>query len=309
MFNVSFPGFGWEFQINQEVFSIGSFHIRWYGLIIAAGLILAVIYGCCSAKRFGITSDKLLNCVIVGTITGIVGARLYYVLFRWDYYSQDLASIFAINEGGLAIYGGIIGALIGGLIVAKITKMNIPGLLDVATLGFLIGQGIGRWGNFFNQEAYGTVTDLPWRMMSEGTNMQAVHPCFLYESLWCLLGFVILHFISKTRIRKYYGQIALMYMVWYGFERAIVEGLRTDSLYTPIFNLRVSQIVSVVIFVIGLGFLIINAVRHKSNLQPMPKKKKAFATANGKAIEKSGNEEVDINKSASTIKDKEDDNG
>lgn len=309
MFNVSFPGLGWEFQINQEVFSFNNFHIRWYGLIIAVGLVLAVIYGCCSAKRFGITSDKLLNCVIVGTITGIIGARLYYVFFRWDYYSQNLGSIFAINEGGLAIYGGIIGALIGGLIVAKITKMNIPGLLDVAALGFLIGQGIGRWGNFFNQEAYGTVTDLPWRMVSEGTNMQAVHPCFLYESLWCLLGFVILHFISKTKIRKYYGQIALMYMVWYGFERAIVEGLRTDSLYTPILNLRVSQLVSVVIFVIGLGFLIINAVRHKSNLQSVNEKKKAFAAADIKTVEKNEDMSADIDNSAFDVKDKEKNNG
>lgn len=267
MFHVTFPGLGISLDISQIAFSIGGISVYWYGLIIAIGLCLAVLYGCISAKRFGITADKLLNCVIVGTITGIIGARLYYVFFKWDYYSQDLMSIFAINQGGLAIYGGLIGALIGGLIVAKITKMNIPALLDVAALGFLIGQGIGRWGNFFNQEAFGTVTDLPWGMMSEGTNMQTVHPCFLYESVWCLLGFVLLHFLSKTRFRKYYGQMFLCYLVWYGFERMIVEGLRTDSLYTPVLGLRVSQVVSAVIMVLGIIFLIINAVKKKNNLK------------------------------------------
>ena len=224
MFNVSFPGFGWEFTVSPVAFSIGGLTVRWYGLIIAIGLCLAVAYGCKVAKRFDITADKLLNCVIVGTITGIIGARLYYVLFSWDMYKDDLMGIFRINEGGLAIYGGIIGALIGGLIVAKITKMNIAGLLDVAALGFLIGQGIGRWGNFFNQEAYGTATDLPWRMVSEGTNMVGVHPCFLYESIWCLLGFVLLHFFSKSKFRKYYGQVGLIYLVWYGFERMFEIG-------------------------------------------------------------------------------------
>lgn len=266
MFHVSFPGLGLNFDISQTAFTIGPVQIRWYGLIIAIGLCLAVIYACATAKRHNVTADKVLNCVIVGVITGIIGARLYYVAFEWEYYSQNLSSILAINEGGLAIYGGIIGALIGGLIVAKITKMNIAGLLDIAALGFLLGQGIGRWGNFFNQEAYGTVTNLPWGMMSEGTNMETVHPCFLYESIWCLLGFVLLHFFSKGKHRKYYGQIGLLYMVWYGFERMIVEGLRTDSLYTPLFNLRVSQVLSLVILIVGLIFLIYYKVKHKQNI-------------------------------------------
>lgn len=275
MFNVSFPGFGWEFTVSPFAFSIGGLTVRWYGLIIAIGLCLAVAYGCKVAKRFDITADKLLNCVIVGTITGIIGARLYYVLFSWDMYKDDLMGIFRINEGGLAIYGGIIGALIGGLIVAKITKMNIAGLLDVAALGFLIGQGIGRWGNFFNQEAYGTATDLPWRMVSEGTNMVGVHPCFLYESIWCLLGFVLLHFFSKSKFRKYYGQVGLIYLVWYGFERMFVEGLRTDSLYTPILGLRVSQVLSFVLFGAGIIALIILAYKKKSNIKAIAEENKA----------------------------------
>lgn len=263
VYNVSFPGLGLQFEVNPVALQLGGLTIRWYGVLIALGLVLALIYAMNVCKRrYGVSQDKLLDCVLVGIITAIIGARLYYVAFKWDVYSQDPMSIFYINSGGLAIYGGLIGALIGGLIVAKIVKVNIPALLDIACLGFLIGQGIGRWGNFMNQEAFGTPTGLPWGMVSENTGNIAVHPAFLYESLWCLLGFVLLHFFSK-RFRKYDGQIFLLYMVWYGFERMIVEGLRTDSLYTPFFNLRVSQIVSLVIMVAGIVFLIINQVKRR----------------------------------------------
>lgn len=268
MYNVSFPGIGInDLPINPVVFSANGITIRWYGVLIAFGLVLAVVYAMVvSKKRYGIDPDKLINCVIVGLITAIIGARLYYVAFRWDYYSQNPMDIFSINEGGLAIYGGLLGALAGGLIVAKLSHMNIPALLDLAVLGFLIGQGIGRWGNFTNQEAFGTPTDLPWGMISENTGGVAVHPCFLYESLWCLLGFVLLHFFSKY-YRKYDGQVFLMYLVWYGFERMIVEGLRTDSLMTPIFNLRVSQILSAALVIVGLVFLIINFIKKKDTIE------------------------------------------
>ncbi|MCQ4021495.1 MULTISPECIES: prolipoprotein diacylglyceryl transferase [unclassified Ruminococcus] len=267
MYNVSFPDLGINnLPINKVAFTIGDREIYWYGVIIAAGLVLAVIYAMTVCKkRFGIDPDKLLNCTIVGLITAIIGARLYYVAFEWETYSKDPMKIFSINEGGLAIYGGLIGALIGGLIVAKICRLNIPAVLDVAVLGFLIGQGIGRWGNFMNQEAFGTPTDLPWGMVSENTGGVAVHPCFLYESLWCLLGFVLLHFFSKY-FRKYDGQIFLMYLVWYGVERMVVEGLRTDSLMTPIFNLRVSQVLSAALVIVGLVFLIINFVHKKDTI-------------------------------------------
>lgn len=266
VYHVTFPGLGLYFEINPVALQIGSLTIRWYGVLIATGLVLALIYAMVVCKRrYGVTQDKLLDCVLVGIITAVIGARLYFVAFKWDEYSKDLLSIFRINEGGLAIYGGLIGALVGGLIVAKIVKVNIPALLDIACLGFLIGQGIGRWGNFMNQEAFGTPTGLPWGMVSENTGNIAVHPCFLYESLWCLLGFVLLHFFSK-KFRKYDGQIFLMYLAWYGFERMIVEGLRTDSLYTPFFGLRVSQILSLVIMVIGLVFLIINHVKKKDTI-------------------------------------------
>lgn len=265
--NVSFPGLGISLEIQRQ-FEIFGLNIYWYGVIIAVGLILAIAYGTFNSKRLGINPDNLLNCVIVGVITGILGARAYYVLFNLDYYASHPGKILAINEGGLAIYGGIIGAVIGGLIVAKISKMNIPALLDVASVGFLIGQGIGRWGNFFNQEAYGSATTLPWGMVSEATNNVTVHPCFLYESLWCLLGVLLLHLFSRSKFRKYNGQMGLLYLVWYGTERAIVEGLRTDSLLIPNTTLRVSQLLSILIAVIGLTLLFIFYKRKYESIIP-----------------------------------------
>ena len=266
-YNVSFPGLGLDFTISPVAFSVGSYPIYWYGIIIASGLLLAVLYAWRSAPRFNVDFNKLVNCILVGIITGIIGARLYFCFFQWDYYSRNPIEILYINNGGLAIYGGIIGALAGGLTVAKIQKMKILPILDIAMMGFLLGQGIGRWGNFTNQEAFGTPTNLPWRMVSEGTNMVGVHPCFLYESLWCLLGFVLLHFYGKYK-QRYSGQIFFSYLVWYGFERMFVEGLRTDSLYLPLqlfgMDIRVSQVLSFAIFVTGLVMLIINRNKEDS---------------------------------------------
>ncbi len=266
MYHVSFPGLGInDLVIDPVLMKLGPITISWYGVIIAVGLTLAVIYAIFNCKRYDIKRDKLIDCVLVGVITAVIGARLYYVAFEWEQYSQDLLSIFKINEGGLAIYGGLIGGLLGGLFVAKKAKLNIFGLLDLAALGFFIGQGIGRWGNFMNQEAFGTPTDLPWGMVSENTNNVAVHPCFLYESIACLLGFVVLHIFSK-KFQKYDGQIFLLYLVWYGTERAIVEGLRTDSLYTPFFNLRVSQVLSILLVIVALVILIINHIKKRDKM-------------------------------------------
>ncbi len=256
MFTVQFPKLGWSIDINQVAFAIGDFKVYWYGIIIGTGFLLALLYALFALKRFGLDKEDFFDCVLIGLITGVIGARLYYVLFRWDYYVQHLDEIFMIHNGGLAIYGGIIGGLLGGCITAKIKKISIPAILDVAVLGFLIGQGLGRWGNFFNQEAFGTPTDLPWGMLSENTNGVAVHPCFLYESLWCFLGFVLLHFFSK-KFRKYDGQIFLLYLVWYGFERMIVEGLRTDSLYLPFGDIRVSQLLAALTCITGIVLLIV----------------------------------------------------
>lgn len=254
---------GLEFELSPVAFSIGTFSIYWYGIIIAAGFVLAVAYCMRTTKRHGVNEDKLLNCVIVGLLTAVVGARAYYVAFSWDKFSGDLASIVNIHEGGLAIYGGLMGALLGGLTAAKIQKMKLLPVLDVAVFGFLIGQGIGRWGNFMNQEAFGTATDLPWRMVSENTGGVGVHPCFLYESLWCLLGFALFHFFDK-RFRKYDGQMFYLYLTWYGFERMLVEGLRTDSLYLPFGNIRVSQLLSFILFISGAALLIVNHFRYRN---------------------------------------------
>ncbi len=257
--HVEFPGLGLSFDLNEVAIPVGN-GIRWYAILIATGFILAFFYGMKRARYYGIEKNKLFDCVLVGFVCAIVGARLYYVAFSWDNYKDNLISILYINEGGLAIYGAIIGALLGGCLMAKKKKLNIRGCLDLAALGLLIGQGIGRWGNFMNQEAFGTPTDLPWGMLSDTTDGVTVHPCFLYESLWCLLGFVLLHFYSKKR-QRYKGEIFLMYLVWYGFERTIVEGIRTDSLYMP-FNIggytpRVSQVLSAALVVAGAILLII----------------------------------------------------
>ena len=244
-------------KINPVAFTIGSFEVFWYGIIIGIGFALALFFALKNVNRFGIDRDGFIDCVLVGLVFGIIGARLYYVIFRWgEYYSQHMNEILAIHSGGLAIYGGVIGGLSGGCIVAKKKKLPIPAILDISVMGFLIGQGLGRWGNFFNQEAFGTPTDLPWRMVSENTGGIGVHPCFLYESLWCLTGFVLLYIFSR-KFRKYDGQIFLLYLVWYGAERMIVEGLRTDSLYTPFLNLRVSQILAALTMLTGIVLLIL----------------------------------------------------
>ncbi len=261
MYTVQFPKLGWEFQIDPVAFTIGNLEIRWYGILIAAGFLLAFFYALASCKKMRINEDKLINCVIVGMICGVIGARLYYVIFYpgSDYIENPMA-IFDLRKGGLGIYGGIIGGLLGGAITAKICHLRIPPILDLASLGFLIGQCIGRWGNFVNQEAFGGATSLPWGMQSAATELvvpnSPVHPCFLYESLWCLLGFLLLHTFTR-KFRKYDGQTFLLYLLWYGVGRFFIEGLRQDSLLTPFLGLRVSQVVAAATVIISLVLLLV----------------------------------------------------
>ena len=261
LYTVQFPKLGWEFQINPVAFTIGNLEIRWYGILIAAGFLLAFFYALASCKKMRINEDKLINCVIVGMICGVIGARLYYVIFYpgSDYIENPMA-IFDLRKGGLGIYGGIIGGLLGGAITAKICHLRIPPILDLASLGFLIGQCIGRWGNFVNQEAFGGATSLPWGMQSAATELvvpnSPVHPCFLYESLWCLLGFLLLHTFTR-KFRKYDGQTFLLYLLWYGVGRFFIEGLRQDSLLTPFLGLRVSQVVAAATVIISLVLLLV----------------------------------------------------
>lgn len=263
------------------------FTIHWYGAIIAFGFLLAVLFGGRMAYKWKMSIDKMLDVLIFGTIFGIIGARLYYCIFKWDLYKNNPLDIFKIWEGGLAIYGGIIGGLAAAFIVCKVRKLNFWNLLDMASMSLLIGQGIGRWGNFANQEAFGTNTDLPWGMWStkvasyinghmnefaqNGIVMdpnKAVHPTFLYESISCLLGFVVLYIITR-KARKFSGQIFLCYGIWYGTERAIVEGFRTDSLYFAGTTLRVSQVLSAVLAVISLILLIVLLIKYKKNPKPV----------------------------------------
>ncbi|WP_028515807.1 prolipoprotein diacylglyceryl transferase [Ruminococcus flavefaciens] len=284
---IQFPELGWKFNIDPTAFSVFGFDIQWYGIIITLGLILALIYALPRMKRFGLDSDRTVDAIIGGVIGGIIGARIYYVLMRWDEYKGDLKAIINTRQGGLAIYGGIIGALLIGLTICKIRKIKMLPMLDITALGFLIGQGIGRWGNFFNQEAFGTNTDFflgmtggtIQRTISDGMQMggdmynnglemlweKPVHPCFFYESVWCLLGFVILSFWSKRR--KYDGQIFLMYLAWYGAERFVVEGLRTDSLMLG--NIRISQALSAVIFVASVILQIVLFSKKKRDPESM----------------------------------------
>ena len=266
-YNVTFPHLGLEFNINPVAFSIGSFHVYWYGIIIAAGFLLALIYASFSCKKMNIDINRLFDVVIVGLIAGVIFARLFYVVFYpGDKYWKNPLEIFQIHDGGLAIYGGIIGAVVFGSLMAKLRKLKVTAVLDIAALGFLIGQCVGRWGNFINQEAFGSATELPWGMHSENTAAVVdgnVHPCFLYESLLCLLGFVLLHFFT-CRFRRYDGQTFLLYIVWYGACRFFIEGLRTDSLIIPGTSLRVSQVIAAACVVAGIILLVL--FRHRTSL-------------------------------------------
>ena len=257
---IEFPGLGLTLNPPAE-FAIGSFSIRLYGIVIALGLVLAVVYALRRREQFGLSEDDLLDGVLWIAPFAIVCARLYYCAFEWDMYKDNPISILYIWEGGIAIYGAVIGAAIGVFIHCKfIKKISVLSVLDIVSLGFMIGQMIGRWGNFFNREAHGGVTDSFLRMglinPVTGTG-KYYHPTFLYESLWNLLGFILLHGISKGR--KYDGQIALMYVAWYGLGRAMIEGLRTDSLWWG--NFRVSQVLAAISCLIALVALIWLAFR------------------------------------------------
>ena len=255
---ISFPGLGLEFTIDRVAFYLGEKPVYWYGVIIAAGVVLAILYACRNAKRFGITQDNVLDCLIFALPISIVTARLYYVLFSWDQYKDNLKEIVAIWHGGLAIYGGIIGAVLTVLVFARVKKIRFGDLMDDASLGLLIGQSIGRWGNFMNGEAHGGLTDGLLRMNIGETIAEAgpmgYHPTFLYESLWNAAGFVILHRISKKR--RFSGETFLMYVAWYGLGRFVIEGMRTDSLYFFGTGIRISQLIGIVSFV-AAGILIV----------------------------------------------------
>ncbi len=255
--SIEFPKLGLE--LNPPLgFEIGSFEFRFYGLIIAIGMILAVIYGLKRSRQFGLKQDDILDGFLWIMPVAVICARLYYCIFEWSQYKSNPISILYIWEGGLAIYGGVIGAALCVILFSKLKKVNLFAVLDLVALSFLIGQSIGRWGNFINREAHGCETNFFLGMTFDGY-MGPYHPTFLYESLWNAAGFALLHFLSKKR--KYDGQIALGYVAWYGLGRTFIEGLRTDSLYfmREVLGekIRFSQVLAAVSCIIAVVILVL----------------------------------------------------
>ena len=268
---IRFPGlFGdWAFTGSSVAFHIGGKAIYWYGIIIALGVLLALWFCMKQKEKYGITEDNLMDGVLWGIPLAIVGARLYYVLFYLDRFKKadgsfDWAESIAIWDGGLAIYGGVIAAVLVCFVLSKKRGFKLGALTDLIVMGFLIGQAVGRWGNFMNREAFGAETTLPWRMQLTTTagTLVEVHPTFLYESLWNVVGLLLIVFVV-AKGRRFDGENTWFYFLWYGIGRFWVEGLRTDSLY--LFNwelfgqrIRVSQALSIVMVAVAAFMLFYN---------------------------------------------------
>ena len=254
MTQIVFPRLGWSFDIDRVAFSIFGMDVYWYGIIIALGFLLAVLYCFKYAKRYALNPDDLTNMLLFAVPLSIIGARAYYVIFMYnEYYYGNPQLIYRIWDGGMAIYGAIIMGVLTCVVYCYVRRIRMGTMLDLCVMGLLIGQCIGRWGNFVNGEAYGSVTyAYPWIMQVNGG--PSVHPCFLYESVWNLVGFLLLHFYSKKR--RYCGEIFLLYVAWYGFGRGLIEGLRTDSLYLWGTSLRISQAVGYITAILALGVLV-----------------------------------------------------
>lgn len=267
---LSFPGLGLEFSLNREAIFIGPLTIYWYGIIVVTGIALGVWYAVWRAGQFGINRDRMTDTILYSVIAAIVGARIYYVAFSWDYYSVHPDEIIAIWKGGIAFYGGVIGALLCAAFLCRRWKLPLLRGTDAALGGLLLGQSIGRWGNFVNIEAFGGYFEGPWRMVSPAVDRYfqmhpdllpgfspeqvlsmseiPVHPTFFYESAWTMIGFLFL--VWYTRRRKFTGELTLFYFFWNGLGRAFIEGLRTDSL--TIGTLRVSQLLAALMAVVSL---------------------------------------------------------
>ena len=279
---ISFPGLGIEpFHIDEVAFTLFGRPVAWYGILITCGMILAVLYALHICKFEGISSDDIIDFAFVVIVCGVLGARLYYVIFKWDSYVvtdaqnflmniwETLKNVVAVWEGGQAIYGGIIAGILTALVYAGKRKLKFIKLLDILAPCVWIGQVIGRWGNFINMEAYGAETSLPWRMgllysyLDNGVwdVEKYVHPTFLYESLWNLTALVLVLIFYKKK--KFDGQICSIYFMWYGFGRMLIEGLRTDSLMLG--NLRISQGVGFVSLILGIVLTIVFVKKHQSS--------------------------------------------
>ena len=276
---ITFPMFGEGFVINPpQAISVFGFNIYLYGLIIAAGFLLALLYLLKRCDVFGLTKDNVLDMVILAVPGGIIGSRLFFVLFNAsDFFGpgRNWTDIFNLRLGGLAIYGGVIGAALVYIIYSRVKKVPFLKLADAGSLGVLIGQITGRWGNFVNREAYGVETTVPWRMGLTPTDTIGhftiyVHPTFLYESLWNVIGLVLLHIFTKKRKAKYHGQVFLLYVAWYGLGRFMIEGLRTDSIFLGGTGIRVSQLLAALSLVIACVILVLCRMRGVRTIEENP---------------------------------------
>ena len=281
--SIRFVNLGIEIESLPKNIKIGNFEIAFYGIIIAIGMMFALMLVMNEAKRTGQNVENYYDMAIFTIIFGIRGARIYYVIFEWEQYSGDFISIINIREGGLGIYGGIIAGALTLFICAIIKKLSFLQIADTAVMGLLIGQILGRWGNFFNREAFGGYTDNLFAMqikldevggviseevaknikIVEGVEYIQVHPTFLYESLWNLVLLLIIFMYRKHK--KYEGELLSIYMIGYGIGRFLIEGLRTDQLLLPIVDFPVSQVVSIIIILAGVGFEIYERAIKKNN--------------------------------------------
>jgi phosphatidylglycerol:prolipoprotein diacylglycerol transferase len=261
---VTFPMLGEGFAFTAPgTYTLFGFTLHWYGLIIALGFILAYLYANRHCRDFGLTQDNIIDMLLCAVPAAVVGARLYYVIFYFSLFKDNLWNVFKLWEGGLAFYGAVIGAVIAVIIYCRVRKLPIGPFFDIGGLGLLIGQIVGRWANFINREAFGGETEVFCRMglTDASGNTIYVHPTFLYESLWNILGLVLLHLFSKAGKRRYDGQLFAMYVAWYGFGRMLIEGLRTDSLYFFDTGLRVSQLLAGASCLAALVYLAVNGSR------------------------------------------------
>ena len=286
---ISFPGlFGdWEVNPSPVALDIGN-GIYWYGIIICAGLLLALLFCARQAKRYGLTEDNVYDMIVWQIPICIIGARLYYVIFYLDLYrntdgSLNWGKMAAIWDGGLAIYGAVITAYVVLHIFCKKKNLSFGAFADLGVIALLIGQAVGRWGNFMNREAFGGETTAPWRMRlwTSASEYIEVHPTFLYESLWNLAGLALIYFVI-SRARTFDGENTCFYFIWYGIGRTWIEGLRTDSLYLfgwELFGqpIRVSQLLSVGLVIAGLAVLVVNKRRHPRGRDALFVTKKAAA--------------------------------
>lgn len=263
---ISFPGIGIDpVDLNPDLISIGNFSIKWYAIFIVTGILFAVWYVYFRSRKIGFLVDDMLDMALLIIFPAIVCARLYYVIFKKlenPALYTSFWSVIDIRSGGLAIYGALIGGAVMAILMVTVKKIRLAPFFDLMAPGVMAAQAIGRWGNFMNVEAYGSETTLPWRMgVIEGGRWIYVHPTFLYESLWNLLGFALVTLFYKKR--KYDGQIVLFYLAWYGFGRMLIEGLRSDSLYIGSTGIRVSQLLGFLCFVGALAALIVCGIRIK----------------------------------------------